>query len=98
MDRRAEGALGESDDLAGFGVAAQGCLGEDQLTVEGHLEAALGAREKVERLDDRRPSRQEFVRQTDGSRDVVSGDAELDGDAVARLEHDHDATGRRRGR
>jgi hypothetical protein len=88
--------LGEFDDLAGFGVALEGRLGKDQLAVEGDLEAALGARDEIERLDDRRPPGQQLVRQTDGTRDVVSGDAELDADAVTGVEHDADAIGRRR--
>jgi len=38
-------------------------------------------------LDDRSPSREKFVRQTDGTRYVVSGDAELDGEPVSGIKH-----------
>jgi hypothetical protein len=38
-------------------------------------------------LDDRSPSFEQFVRQTDGARHIVSGDAELDGEPVSGIEH-----------
>jgi hypothetical protein len=37
--------------------------------------------------DDRGPATQQFVRQTDGTGDVVSGDAELDQQVMSGLEH-----------
>src|SRR4051812_5049412 len=77
----------DGGDLAGVGVTPQRGFGVDQFAVEGDLETALGGRQQLDRLDDRRPSREQFVRQTDGTRYVVSGDAELDGEAVSGVEH-----------
>jgi hypothetical protein len=68
-------------------VPAQLGLGEEQLVVEGHLEAALRRGDEVEALDDRCPTVEQFVRQTDGARDVVSGNAELDEQPVLGIEH-----------
>src|SRR4051794_9434904 len=68
-------------------MPAQRGFGEDQVTVEDHLEAALRRRQQVDRLDDRRPSGEQFVRQTDGPWHVISGDAEFDREAVAGIEH-----------
>jgi hypothetical protein len=72
-------------------VAPEVGLREDQLAVERDLEASLGGREQLDRLQDRCPSGQQLVRQTDGSRDVVSGNAELDRDAVAGIDHGRQA-------
>jgi hypothetical protein len=68
-------------------VTAERRLREDHLTVEGDLEASLRGGDQLNRLDDRRPALEEFVRQTDGVRDVVSGDAELDLKPVPRIDH-----------
>lgn len=73
--------------LTGLGVAAEGGLGEDHLAVEGDLESSLRGRDEIEALDDRRPAGEQFVRQTDGTGKIVSGDTELDADAVAGVEH-----------
>ena len=78
---------------AGVGVAAEGGLREQQLAVHRHLEAALVGRHEFEALDDRRPPLQQLVRQTDGTGDVVSGDAELDRDAVAGVQQRHGSNG-----
>ena len=40
-------------------------------------------------LDDRRPTSEQFVRQTDGAGHVVSGNAELDLEAMSWVEHLH---------
>src|SRR5207248_3394830 len=87
LDRWAQSLAHQGGDLAGLGVAAEGRLGEDQLAVEDHLEAAVGRRHQLDGLDDRRPPLEQLVRQTDGTRHVVSGNAELDADAVSGIEH-----------
>ena len=74
-------------DLARFGVSAERGFREDQVTVERDFEAALRRRDHVDVLDDRSPPGEEFVRQTDGTRYVVSGDAEFDGEPVSGIEH-----------
>jgi hypothetical protein len=76
-----------------LGVPAEGSLGEDELTVEGHFEAALGRRDQLDPLDDRRPPGEELVRQTDGTGNVVSGDAELDQHVMAGVKHAEIVTG-----
>ena len=81
-------------DFTGLGVTTERGLREDDLTVEGHLEAALGGWHERDTGDDRCPSGEEFVRQTDGTRHVVSGDAELNVNVVAGIEHGPDATHR----
>jgi hypothetical protein len=68
-------------------VPSERSLREDQFTVERDLEAALGRRDQFDVLDDRRPAREQFVRQTDGTRYVVSGNAELDLEAMSGVKH-----------
>jgi len=63
-------------------VTAESGLREDELAVERHLETPARGRDQLEAGEERGPSLQEFVRQTDGLRDVVSGDAELDANRV----------------
>jgi len=86
-DLRAHLVSDQSCHLAGLGVAADLSLGEHDLVVDGDLEAALRRGDQFEAFDDRRPTGEQFVRQTDGTRNVVSGNAELDEDAMARVEH-----------
>jgi hypothetical protein len=62
-------------------------FGEDQLAIEDDLEAPLRTGDHVDPLDDGRPATEQFVRQTDGTGDIVSGNAELDADEVSRVEH-----------
>src|SRR5205823_2539760 len=62
LDRRAQSLANDARDLAALGVAAEGRLGEDQLAVEGHLEAAVGRRHQLDGLDDRRPPLEQLVR------------------------------------
>src|SRR5438105_1324068 len=59
-------------------MPVQGRLGEDEIAVEGHLEAAFPGALQLDGVDHMRPPGEEFIRQTDGLGDVVSGDAELD--------------------
>jgi hypothetical protein len=77
----------QAGDLARVGVAPERGLGEDQLAIDGDLEASLARRDQLDRLDDGRPSVGQLSRQTDGSFVVASGDAVLDADAVPRVEH-----------
>jgi hypothetical protein len=84
---RPDAILYQAGDLPGVGMATQAGFGEDQVAVESHFEAALGRGQQLNGLDDRRPVGQEFIRQTDGTGDVVSGNAELDQDSVPGVEH-----------
>ena len=93
LDLRTDALSDDAGDLSWLGVAPQARLGEDELTVEGHLEAAAARRDKLDVLDDRCPAGQQFVRQTDGPRHVVSGNAELDPKSVPGLEHRTETTG-----
>jgi hypothetical protein len=86
-DLRSDALTHEADDLAGVGVAADGRLGEDQLAVEGDLEPTLGRGLEGQVGDQRSPAVEQFVRQTDGTGNVVSGDAEFDGEVVPGIEH-----------
>ena len=78
IDLRAQALPHDGGDLPRFGMAVQGGLGEDQVAVQRHLEAALARALQLDGVDDVGPSVEQFVRQTDGLGDVVSGDAELD--------------------
>lgn len=77
----------QSDHLAGVGVAPGGGLGVHELVVQRDLEPAARGRHQPEVGDDRRPSAEDLGRQTGGPLDVVSGDAELDGDGVRGIQH-----------
>ena len=79
--------LEQADDLTGFGMAADVVLGEDEIAVDGDVEHALVPGDQFDRHDGGGPPPQQFVRQTDGTGDVVSGDAERDGHAVLGVEH-----------
>jgi hypothetical protein len=78
-------------------VALQRRLGEHELAVEADLEATLRRGHELDPLDDRRPSLEQLVRQTDGAWDVVSGNAELDLQLVPRLQHVSPRSGRDEG-
>jgi len=84
---RPDALADQTRHLPRFGVATQLGFGEQDLTIHGDLEPSLGGRDQVEPLDDRRPTSEKIVRQTDGTGNVVSGNAELDGDVVAGVEH-----------
>jgi hypothetical protein len=86
-DLVADPVADQRGDLAWFCVPTEVGLREQQLVVERDLEPSLGSRHQLDRDDQVRPSLQQLVRQTDGTRDVVSGHAELDADAVALVEH-----------
>jgi hypothetical protein len=86
-DAGAYALLDECGDFTGLGMTTERDLREDERVIEAHLEAAVRGRHQVDAGDDRRPCRQQLVRQTDGARNVVSGYAELDGEAMARIEH-----------
>jgi hypothetical protein len=68
-------------------VPFQGHLREDELVVEDDFEAPLRRRDELVGGDDVGPSGEDLVRQTDGSRCVVSGDAELDAETVSLVGH-----------
>jgi hypothetical protein len=87
VDAGSDALLDECGDFTGLGVATNRSLGEEKRAIEGHLEAAFRGRQQLDTGDDRRPSRKQFVRQTDGARNVVSGDAELDLEVVTRIQH-----------
>jgi len=78
VDRRSEDGLDQLAHLAGSGMSIEGGLGEDERTIELHLEPAAAARNERRTADQRRPGVEELSHQTGGSRDVVSDDAELD--------------------
>lgn len=86
-DFRADPLADKRCDLAWLGVAAQTGFGEDQDVVKGDLEAPFGPRDQLDHRQDWGPTGEQFVRQTDGSGNVVSGDAELDGHPVPGVEH-----------
>ena len=87
VDRRAQHRLRQLEDFAVARKAFQLELAEDQLIVEAHLEAAFGAR--ADRHFDQvwRPGPENLSRQTDGLPEVVSRNAELDRDAMLRIDH-----------
>ena len=68
-------------------MAAEGGFREDQLVVELDLEATLRRRHQLEGLDDGCPTGEELVRQTDGVRNVVSKNTELDPDPMLGVAH-----------
>ena len=86
-DLRADALAHERHDLARMGMPTERLLREDQLAVKRYLESAVRRRDELDRFDDRRPTAQEFVRQTDGPRYVVSRDAEVDEEPVPGIEH-----------
>ena len=77
----------EIDNLTRRGVSSQPLLGEDEVTVERHLEAAVGGWYELDGLDDRCPTAEKLVRQTDGTGNIVSRDTEVDEEPVPRIEH-----------
>lgn len=77
----------ERCDLAGSGMATEGRLRVDEVTVERHLEASPRGGHKFDRRDQWCPALQQLVRQTDGLRYVVSGDAELDRQPMTWVQH-----------
>jgi hypothetical protein len=77
----------ETGDLSCVGVPAERRLREDQLSVECYLESSLRRREQCHVRDDWSPAAQQLVRQTDGTWDVVSGNAELDLEVVPGVKH-----------
>jgi len=68
-------------------VPAELCLREDQLAVQRDLEAPFRGGDQLDGSDDGRPSGEKFVRQTDGTRNIVSGDAELDFEVMPGVDH-----------
>jgi hypothetical protein len=81
-------------NLAWLGMPLQLGFREDQFAIEDDLEPALRRGQQLDVTDDRCPPVQQLVRQTDGTGNVVSGDAELDGQFMARIEHEANRTGR----
>jgi hypothetical protein len=77
----------QSGDLARLSVPAECRLREDQHVIQGDLESTLRRGDQLDRRDDWCPAGEQFVRQTDGARDIVSGDAELDAEMMPRVEH-----------
>jgi hypothetical protein len=85
----------ECGDFPLLGVPAQRRLREDEFAVKGDLEPTLRGGQEFDVLDDRRPAGKDLVRQTDGTGNVVSGDAELDGEAMVGVnDHAADVTSR----
>jgi hypothetical protein len=62
-------------------------LAEDQLVVEGHLEAPLTSRAQGDLDHHRGPGPENLRRQTDGLLQVISGNAVFDRDAVLGIDH-----------
>ncbi len=87
LDDRPDPPLDDCADLAGVRMPAERRLRKDQLVVEGDLESSLRRGRHLDRGDDWRPPGEKFVRQTDGSGNVISGDAELDLQTMSRVEH-----------
>ena len=77
-ERRTESCRNEAIHLVWAGVSFEGCLREEQLAIERHLEPAVAARQQHRPGDPRRPRVEELSHQTGGSIRVVSDDAELD--------------------
>ena len=77
-ERRTESCRNEAMHLACAWVSFEGCLREEQLAIERHLEPAAAARQQHRPGDPRRPRVEELSHQTGGSIRVVSDDAELD--------------------
>ena len=98
--------LNQLPDLAVVGVAAQARLGENELAVDRHLEHAAFGRDQRNGFDLRLKCFEQFVRQTDGARRVMSNRAIGDGDvkhgrlpsqpSIARLACGHSCAGPRK--
>lgn len=72
------------EDFAGFGVAAQGFLGEEGFAVDFEFKGALGAGDEGETVDDMLIIGQDIGRRPDGAFTVVSRYAVFEGDFVFR--------------
>jgi len=82
LERRAQVGRQQLDDLAPARMSAQPHFAEDQLPVNADLQASPGSRLQQDVPQQRSPGSKDLRRQTDGFIDVVSGNAELDLDAV----------------
>ena len=78
VNRRAETGLDQRVHLARLRVPFQGRLREHEDVVQRDLEPAAAAGHQRDPRDHRRPGLEKLSRQTDGSGNVVSDDAELD--------------------
>jgi len=87
VEGRAERRLREFEDFARVREAAKLHFAEEQLIVEGHLEPTFAPRAQGNVDHDGCPGSQDLSRQADRLVQVVSGDAELDSDAVLRIKH-----------
>src|SRR5256714_15397945 len=87
MEGRAGRRLREFEDFARVGKGAKLHFAEEQLIVESHFEPTLAPRAQGNVDHDGCPGSQDLSRQADRLVQVVSGDAELDGDAVLRIKH-----------
>jgi hypothetical protein len=87
VDRPAKDWFGQFQNLAGFREAPQFRLAENEAIVQDNFESPFAAAAKGHLDHDRRPRPQNFSRQTDGPVEIVSGDAELNRDAVLWIEH-----------
>ena len=72
--------IDQADDLALLRETVQPFFGEDELAVIGNLEHAAAGRLQGQVVDLAPVGADKLFRQTDGVRQVVSDDAELDGD------------------
>jgi hypothetical protein len=77
----------QSGYLARPGMPPERRFGKEEVTVKGHLEATPRRGKHGDVRDHRRPAGEQFVRQTDGARDVVSGNAELDLEMMPGVQH-----------
>lgn len=84
---RAEPALDLRRHLTRVGVALQRLFAEDELAIEGHLEAALRTARELNPPQDRGPAAEQLVRQAHGPVEIVSRDAELDPYLVLGVDH-----------
>ena len=87
MNWRAEDGLHQPDDLAGLREAPRLGLAKEQFVVEADLETATIAGAQIDLNHDGRPVPENLGRQTDGTVQVVSGNAVLDDDAVFGIDH-----------
>jgi len=87
-DFRADAIPHQTCNLACLGMSPERRFGKDEVTVERHLEATPGRRKHADVRDHGSPAGEQFVRQTDGTRDVVSGNAKLDLKMMPGVQHD----------
>ena len=78
----------QAPDLSRLGEPPELSFAEDHRVVEAHFESPFGTADDRDLGEQRRPQVEQLSRQTGGSIQVVSRDAEFDGDPVLRLNHE----------